>query len=74
MKLKKTIATVLLFGFLLGVYEGNVAVWMDGKKDPVRVFPYSVTLLPKQDQKRLEKGLHFNSIGELKDFITDYLS
>lgn len=74
MKLKKMIASILLFGFLLGVYEGNVAVWMDGKKEPVRVFPYSVTLLPMQDQKRLERGLHFNSIGELKNFIEEYLS
>ena len=74
MKLKKMIATILLFGFLLGAYEGKVAVWMDGKKEPVRVFPYSVTSLPKRDQKRLESGLHFNSIGELKNFIEDYLS
>ena len=74
MKIKKMIASLLLFGFLLGVHEGKVAVWMDGKKEPVRVFPYSVSLLPKADQKKLESGLRFNSLGELKEFIQNYLS
>ena len=74
MKKQKILASVLLFGFLLGIYEGKVAVWKDGKKEPVRVFPYSVSMLPEKDQKRLESGLHFNSIGELKEFIEDYLS
>ena len=74
MKKQRLLASILLFGFLLGVYEGKVAVWMDGKKDPVRVFPYSVSMLPKADQRKLEDGLHFNNLTELKRFIEDYLS
>ena len=63
-----------IFGFLLGVQNGMVALWQDGKPEPIRVFPYSVSNLPSDDQKALEAGIHLNSKLELIRLIEDYLS
>ena len=65
---------ITVLGFLLGIHNGRVAVWQDGKKDPIKVFPYSASLLPKQDRELLEKGLHFDTKEQLIKRIEDYLS
>ena len=64
----------LLFGFLLGVHNGNVALWEDGKADPIRVFPYSASNLPTADRQALEKGIHLDNKLQLIRLIEDYLS
>ena len=64
----------LIFGFLLGVKNGNVALWEDGKPDPIRVFPYSANNLPPADRQALEKGIHLDSKLQLIQLIEDYLS
>ena len=74
MKKQRLIANLLILGFILGVHEGKVALWMDGKKTPIRVFPYSASSLPEEDQRKLEQGVHFDSIRELKRFVEDYMS
>ena len=72
---KRAILTnILLLGFLLGIHEGKVAVWKDNQKKPAKVFPYAVSQLPEADQKRLEQGVHVDSLGELYALIQDYLS
>lgn len=63
-----------ILGFLLGIHNGRVAVWQDGKKDPIKVFPYSAKLLPAKDRELLEKGLHFDTKEEMIRRIEDYLS
>ena len=74
MKKQKLLCHLLVLGFLLGVYEGKIALWSDHKKDPIRVFPYSASQLPQKDRERLQSGIHFNNLNELKRFVTDYLS
>ena len=75
MKIKRLLVTnLLLFGFILGVHEGKVALWKDNRKDPIKVFPYQVSVLPEADQKRLEAGIHADSISELYKMVQDYLS
>ena len=74
MKKYKLISSILVFGFLLGIYEGKIALWSDAKKEPIRVLPYSASMLPKKDQQRLKKGIRFNSLNELKSFVEDYIS
>ncbi len=71
---RKLAAAILLAGFLLGVKDGYVALWKDGKADPVRVFPYSVSALPKADQAALEQGIHIDSASDLTQLLEDYLS
>ena len=74
MKKKNILSGILLFGFLLGIYEGKIALWSDHKKEPIRVLPYSASILPKKDRQRLENGIRFNTLDELKSFVEDYLS
>ena len=74
MKTKKLLCQLLIFGFLLGIYEGKVAIWSDSRKEPLRVFPYSASQLPEKDRNRLAAGIRFNNLSDLKDFIEDYLS
>ena len=64
----------LIFGFLLGVQNGNVALWEDGKADPIRVFPYSADNLPTADRQALEQGIHLDNKVQLIRLIEDYLS
>ena len=73
-KVKQFLAMCIIFGFLLGVQNGNVALWEDGKTDPVRVFPYSAANLPEADRQALEKGIHLDSKLQLIRLIEDYLS
>ena len=68
------LTNLLLFGFILGIHEGKVALWKDGKQDPIKVFPYQASTLPKADQKRLEDGIHVESISQLRKMIEDYFS
>lgn len=74
MKKKKILLNFLLFGFILGVYEGKVALWKDHQKDPIKVLPYQVSMLPQADQKALEKGIHIESLSQLHKMLEDYLS
>lgn len=72
---KRTIlANILLFGFILGIHEGRIALWKDNQKNPMKVFPYQASMLPEEDQKRLEQGIHVDSLNELYKLVEDYLS
>ena len=74
MKKKKILLNFLLFGFILGVYEGKVALWKDHQKNPIKVIPYQVSMLPEADQKALEKGIKIDSLAQLHKMLEDYLS
>ena len=64
----------LVFGFILGISDGYVALWKDGDPKPAEVFPYQARFLPVSDQQALERGIHLNSIDELNQLLEDYLS
>ena len=72
--MKQFLPLCLIFGFLLGVKNGNVALWEDGKAEPIRVFPYSVENLPTADRQALEEGIHLDNKLQLSRLIEDYLS
>jgi hypothetical protein len=65
---------ILCLGYLLGVYRGQIALWKDPDPTPIRVFPYSISMLPEEDQQTLRKGIHADSIIELTRQLEDYLS
>lgn len=70
---KTTITIWLLLGFILGIQDGYIALWEDGKDQP-RVFPYRAEMLPEPDQRRLEKGIRIPDDGKLAQILEDYLS
>lgn len=74
MSKRTVLANILLFGFLLGIHEGKIALWKDNQKKPMKVFPYQASILPEEDQKRLEEGIHVDSLNELYKLVEDYLS
>ena len=65
---------ILCLGYLLGVYRGQIALWKEPDPKPIHVFPYSVSMLPREDQATLEKGIKADSIIELTRHLEDYLS
>lgn len=65
---------ITLLGFLLGIHNGYVALWVEDDPEPAKIFPYRAALLPEQDQKLLKKGLHFKTEADLHRRLEDYLS
>ena len=63
-----------LFGFLLGIHNGCIALWEDGNPEPVKIFPYPAQYLPKADYQALEKGIRPGNDRELQQLLEDYLS
>lgn len=75
---KRTIAHLLsaawIASFLLGIHEGRIALWKGEDPEPVKVFPYSVATLPKEEQQRLRDGIRIGSVSELERLLEAYLS
>lgn len=74
MKKRNLFPTLLLFGFLLGIHNGKIALWKDDDPEPIRVFPYQASLLPEKDQDALEQGIHIRDRSQLTRILEDYLS
>lgn len=74
MRKQTVLANILLIGFILGIHEGRIALWKDDQAKPMKVFPYQASILPEEDQKRLEQGIHVDSLRELYKLVEDYLS
>lgn len=70
----KHIYCILLFGYLLGIHNGNVAIWKGDDPKPLRVFPYSASSLPEAERQLLEKGIPIDNLRELTRYIEDYCS
>lgn len=64
----------MLFGFLLGTYNGRLAVWKGDDPEPYRVYPCPVCLLPKREQDALQNGIRINSMEDLSQFLENFLS
>ncbi len=63
----------LIFGFLVGIQDGYIALWTDGCQKP-QVFPYRAEMLPRADQQRLKEGIRIEDGSELAQLLEDYLS
>lgn len=74
MKIRGCLLSVALFGFLLGVYKGRIALWHNEDPQPMKVFPYYAYMLPEADRLALEEGIRFESAEDLRRLLSDYLS
>ena len=61
-------------GFILGIRNGYIALWNQGERQPVKVFPYQVASLPPADQAALKRGIIIKEKSELQEILQDYLS
>ena len=68
------LCTMWMASFLLGVHDGKIALWRDEETEPMKVFPYSVSLLPDAEQERLRKGIPIESMDDLNKLVEAYLS
>ena len=50
MKKQRILTNLVLFGFILGIHEGRIALWKDNQDKPMKVFPYQASILPEKDQ------------------------
>lgn len=74
MKLPHTLYYIALFGFTLGICQGRLALWKDGKTEPEVIYPLFAASLPEKDQQLLEEGIRAKTIAELTARLEDYLS
>ncbi len=58
--------------YVLKMYDGNLAVFINGASEPAEVFSVPVSLLPEADRILLEKGIAASSRAELQRLIEDY--
>lgn len=63
----------LILSFILGVHEGNIALWKEGSTAPDRVFPYQARMLPPEARTALEQGIRFDNLEQLKALAENYL-
>ena len=63
----------LMAGFLLGVHNGNIALWKDNNTQPVKVFDYPISNLPEDAQKQLQAGVPVKNLRELRKLAEQYL-
>ena len=64
----------LIFTFLIGNYQGYIALWTQQSAKPDYVFPYSVASLPPADQIAVENGIRIETEADLRQILEDYLS
>lgn len=74
MRLQKILSGFLVFGFLLGIYEGKIALWRGNEEKPMKVFPYQASMLPAKDQQALQRGIRIKNFSQLHKLLEDYLS
>ena len=71
---KQIMAFILSLSLYLGLHNGYLALWKDNSNEPVRIYPYHISLYPKLDKELLEKGVPIASESEFSQRIEDYLS
>lgn len=64
----------ILLGFLLGTYNGRLAVWKGNDPEPYRVYPCPVYLLPEKERGMLQRGIRIDDMDDVSDFLENFLS
>ena len=74
-KARKAMVHLALWGFLLGIWRGYVAVWQAEDPQPLlyRTDTPAASLLPA-DQAKLRKGMRFRDLPELTQAMEDFCS
>ncbi len=71
--LRSCITCCLLLGFLLGIHNGQIAIWKGEDPLPWKVLPYPASVLPQEARQALKKGIPFETMEDLEDLIEKYL-
>lgn len=67
---RRNIAGLLLaVGFLLGVKNGYLALWVEPDPQPYRIFPVRAETLPESIQQDLHHGIRIDSAQDLERLL-----
>lgn len=58
--------------YVVGVYEGSVAVFRFGEETPMQTLEMPLSVLPEQDRLLLREGIPVRSAEELASVLEDY--
>ena len=72
--MKKQLAAVLLAGYLLGIRGGYGALWKRDDPKPLRIFPWSATMMPQKIRSALEQGIYVDEDSDIGRLIQDMIS
>lgn len=60
--------------YIISEFEGRIALYKSGEKEPLEVYPVFASSLPDSDYARIKKGICVESNDELHSLLDDYLS
>lgn len=60
--------------YIIGEYDGKVAVFKENEDSPVEIFNSYTNMLPLEDAQALKNGIKVHSEDELNRIIEDYIS
>jgi len=72
-KSHKLLLAFLIMGFMLGSYNGNLALWAGEDPEPIHTFQCRIDSLPPADQILLHRGILISNRMELIKILEDYL-
>ena len=71
---KRLLSMLLAFGFLLGIRNGRLALWLDGEPHPEQIYDIRADTLPPADRLRLRQGIRLESREAVWALLENYLS
>lgn len=74
MQINKSLRIAVLLLGLLGIYNGKLAIYHNGKNVPNVVLPYSAEIFTNEDQSALKDGIYFEDQVQLSSLLEDFLS
>lgn len=72
-KFQKSVNTLLLLGYLLGIHRGYLALWKGEDPQCISIFPVKAASLPVADQVALRRGIRADDEAQLLLLLEDYL-
>ena len=70
---KRLLSMLLVFGFLLGIRNGRLALWRDGEPHPEQIYDIRADSLPPADRLQLSRGIRAQSREEVWQLLENYL-
>jgi hypothetical protein len=70
---RKICTLVLVMGFLLGIRDGKLTLWRDGRTQPEQVYDIRADSLPPADQLQLRRGIRVEDREQLWLILENYL-
>ena len=70
---RASLALTLVCGFLLGFYDGRLALWKDGVSHPEQIYDIREDSLPPADRLQLRKGIHLEDREDVWQLLENYL-